>query len=139
MNITLDSVLTVAIGRNQQDGTPLADTDWNTFQRVVGITLERHGGIVVAHTHGGGIGSDGGNAGVLEESAVFVAINIDDLLGARRDLAPVLKAFGQSSACFAFDMAHEPVFATTDGFRPSLPDPGLEAWLEEGHGRRTQP
>lgn len=137
MNITLDSVLTVAIGRNGQDGTPMRTSDWLLFQAKVAGALVHAGGTIVAHTVGGGLGSDGVNEGSEEESAVFVAINVKDLNGARRGLAGVLRGFGQSSAAFAFDMAHEPVFPTADGFRPESVD-SFGAWLAEGHARRTQ-
>lgn len=136
-NITLDSVLTVAIGRNGQDGQPMNTGQWLAFQARVRLCLEHHGATVVAHTVGGGVGSDGVNDGADEESTVFVAINPVDLLGLRHDLAQTLRAFDQHSACFAFDLAHEPVFATSDGFRPSIPD-STGAWLAEGHTRRTQ-
>jgi hypothetical protein len=137
MTITLDSVLTVAIGRNGQDGQPMTTADWLLFQHNVAAELVSAGGTIVAHTVGGGLGSDGVNEGSEEESAVFVAINVEDLNGARRNVAQWLREFGQSSACFAFDMAHEPVFATPSGFRPASVDDGFGDWLAEGHARRT--
>jgi hypothetical protein len=136
MSITLDSVLTVAIGRNGRDGTPMSDRDWAEFQSLVAAELVSAGGTIVAHTTGGGLGSDGVNEGSEEESAVFVAINIEHLIAARRSIALALKLFGQSSAAFAFDMAHEPVFPTPTGFRPQDID-SFGALLAEGNGRRT--
>lgn len=136
MSITLDSVLTVAIGRNGSDGTPMDDLFWESFQSKVAAELVSAGGTIVAHTTGGGQGSDGVNDGEDEESCVFVAINVRALDGARQGIAGELRAFGQSSAAFAFDMAHEPVFATPDGFRRESVD-SFGAQLAEGNARRT--
>lgn len=138
MTITLDSVLTVAIGRNQADGTPMNTGQWLAFQHEVAASLLATGGTIVAHTLGGGLGSDGVNADQEEESCVFVVINVGRLDEVRRLVAMDLDRFDQSSACFAFDTAHEPVFATADGFRPSSVD-SFGAQLAEGNARRTAP
>jgi hypothetical protein len=139
MTITLDSVLTVAIGRNGQAGDPLPDHAWDLFQREVASSLLATGGTIVAHTTGGGLGSDGVNNGQEEESCVFVVINVGDPDRVRRLVAWDLGHFDQSSACFAFDLAHEPVFATPSGFRPASIDDGFGALLAEGHARRVSP
>lgn len=116
--VDLDSVLTIAIGRNNSNGQPLNDARWEEFQDSIKqlFTIDRTG-IVVAHTTGGGVGSDGVNEMASEESAVFVAINVNDATTMRQRLARVLKHYGQSSACFALDLAHEPVFTTENGYR----------------------
>lgn len=142
MSIQLDSVLTIAIGRNQQDGTPLCDDDWSDFQYQVIHRCEQAGGEVVCHALSvSAIGSDGRNRGQEEESAVFVVINVQRLEALRRTLSSDIEAYGQTSACFAFDMGHEPVFAgTTDGYRPQLSaaaiTDGLEEALNDGLARR---
>lgn len=112
----LDKVLTVAVGRNQSDGSELPDNRWQEFRSKVKSALEQQG-IVVAVTSGGGIGSDGLNDGSDEESAVFVTINPKSAEEARKSLAELLPEYGQGSACFAYDQSHEPVFATENGYR----------------------
>ena len=138
MTIALDSVLTVAIGRNGLDGTPLAPSAWRDFQEKVAGFLVLAGGTIVAHTTGHGLTSDGDTAGSEEESCVFVAINVEDLDRARKGVARALRKVEQSSACFAFDGAHDPVFPTANGFRPAAIDDGFGGWLAEGNARRTQ-
>lgn len=112
----LDRVLTVAIGRNNSEGVPLSNRRWRSFQNKVSFTLGRYGN-VVAKTNGGGVGSDGVNDGSEEESAIFLAINVSDIDAVRERIAQILPQFGQGSACFAIDREHEPVFATTNGYR----------------------
>lgn len=136
MTTTLDSVLTVAIGRNGQDGQPMDDDRWAQFQHEVAASLVATGGMIVAHALGGGLGSDGANEGVEEESCVFVTINVERLHKVRMMVAMDLDRYGQTSACFAYDMAHEPCFATPDGYRRESVD-SFGAQLAEGHARRT--
>lgn len=112
----LDKVLTLAIGRNTQDGTPLSDYKWRKFQTQARGVLSEYA-TVVAHTRGRGVGSDDDNNGKPEQSAIIVAINPRDAQKARERLAQLLPEYGQGSAAFSYDEAHEPVFATSDGFR----------------------
>lgn len=118
--MNLDTVLTLAIGRNNSNGQPLNNERWLEFQSQIKTLVNAdRSAIMVAHTIGGGVGSDGVNENEDEESAVFVIINAFSVTKMRERLARVLKHYGQSSACFALDMAHEPVFATNDGYRAS--------------------
>lgn len=115
----LDSVLTVAIGRNCSDGSALWDDDWSSFQERVKVLLSEYGTVVAAAV-GHGVGSDGVNDSQAEETAVFVVVNAYKFLtsGLRPMLAALLREYGQTSACFAYDLYHEPVFNTVDGGRP---------------------
>lgn len=112
----LDSVLTVAIGRNGSEGLPLSNEKWSEFRNRVSKTLKGYG-LVVANTLGGGIGSDGVNELESEESAVFVVINPKEVESLRVEVAKILPDYEQGSACFSFDSQHEPVFATENGYR----------------------
>jgi hypothetical protein len=112
----LDSVVTVAIGRNSKDGKPLTSRRWANFQNRVKMTLSELA-LVVAHTQGAGVGSDGVNESEAEDSAVLVAINPKDKELLRQRLAKLLPRYGQTSAAFAIDASHEPVFPTKDGYR----------------------
>jgi hypothetical protein len=124
----LDTVITVAIGDVGPAGQ-LSPGDWLYFQDEVRATLDKYA-TVVAQTSGQGLRSDDelgpdGNLVTpghdIEQTAVFVAINPHDIeLGFRRDLARILKRYGQTSACFAIDPKHEPVFTTPDGYRPQV-------------------
>jgi hypothetical protein len=136
MTINLDSVLTVAIGRNTADGSPLSDADWSDFQAEVARDLGVFG-TIVGSASGSGIGSDGVNTGQDEESAIFVAlVDCDQLGSCRASLAGLIGRYGQSSACFAYDLAHEPVFPTVDGFRPRVAP--VADFLADSSARRTQ-
>ena len=139
MTIQLDSVLTVVIGRNGQDGQPLSDEAWDAF-RLATLTMITAYGPVVGSASGSGIGSDGANDGQDEDSAVFIAlVDVNSLAALRRALAPILARFGQTTAAFAYDLEHEPVFSTTtDGFRP-LEVVEVIDFLAEGRARRTNP
>lgn len=139
MTTTLDTVLTIAVGRNGSDGVPMDDHTWDQFQFTV-ATLVGTFATVVGHGVGDGIGSDGIMDGVGEDSYIVVAVNPSDELALRAHLSDVLGRFGQSSACFSVDHFHEPCFAgTTDGFRPRVDDryASLEADLNDGFARRT--
>lgn len=155
MTITLDTVLTVAIGRNGQDGRPLTDSLWAGFQRQVLDLLKGEGTVVCHALSVSAVGSDGVNEGVEEDSAVFIAVNVRNEEVVRATLSNLLGAYGQTSACFAMDHFHEPAFAgTIDGYRPRLSPvmasldrevrqsrreqyASLEAALNDGFARRT--
>jgi hypothetical protein len=111
----LDRVLTIAIGRDGQNGT-LSRGKWLSFRRQCKQIAGKYA-TVVAFTKGAGIGSDDDRDGVPEDSAVLVCINPVDVDQLRQELAHLLPQYGQSSAAFAVDAAHEPVFATNDGRR----------------------
>lgn len=154
----LDSVLTIAIGDVTSEGVRLSPTDWAAFQGEVLNAIAASDGTLVAHAVGNGLTSDQPEQ-VLEATAVFLVVNCDNPGSLRKALARILPAYGQGSACFAFQMAHEPVFATTTGFRDgtplSAPEPvapavdgalsaifvadDLEQGLAATHGRRVQP
>jgi hypothetical protein len=135
--VELDTVLTVAIGRNGADGQPMSDPQWSRFQTETASRIQGNGAKVVCHALSvAAVGSDGSNDGQDEESAVFVAINPTDELELRRQLGTLLARFGQSSACFSLDHFHEPVFAgTTDGYRPRVAP--IDDPFAEGRARRT--
>lgn len=133
--VTLDAVLTVAIGRNGADGTPMSDHDWELFQRSVKCTLNVYGTVVCHALSVSAVGSDGLNDGQDEESAVFIAVNVDDEELVRKLIGQKLARFEQTSACFSVDHYHEPVFAgTTDGYRPRV---AIDDPFAEGRARRT--
>lgn len=114
----LDRILTIAIGDIRADGRPLSDELWLFFQDAILDALK--GADVVAHATGYGVTSDQGTE-TAEQTAVFVAVcnevAIDPI---RRQVARVLRRFEASSACFAVDHRHEPVFPTHDGYRPPV-------------------
>ncbi len=131
----LDSVLTVAIGRNRQDGSPLSEQRWGEFKATVAGHL-RHAGTIVGFGEGKGTGSDGVNEGEVEENAIFLAlVDADQLAGLRVLMAATLRRFNQTSAAFSFDLAHEPVFNTPNGWRPAE----VQDFTADGHSRRTMP
>lgn len=116
----LDSVLTVAIGDATQDGY-LSATEWADFQDDMRTVLDKFG-TVVAQALGKGVRSDDcvdeGEDHETESTCVFIVINHRPNDGIRAHVAQVLMQYGQSSACFAIDRAHEPVFGTKTGQRP---------------------
>jgi hypothetical protein len=133
----LDSVLTVAIGRNTSDGSPLSDNDWADFQRDVHRDLSVFGTVVGCGV-GAGFGTDGENAEQVEQNAIFVAlVGWDQLDKCRASIGALIGRYDQTTACFAYDLAHEPVFSTTtDGFRPRVAP--VSDFLADSNGRRTQ-
>lgn len=112
----LDCVLTLAIGRNYGDNVPLSNRRWNNFQCKLREVVSKQA-TVVGFSSGNGVGSDEGRNGEEEETAILVAINPKDVTVLRASVAQVIKHYQQSSAAFAIDNAHEPVFATKDGTR----------------------
>ena len=114
----LDRVTTIAIGDLDADGVRIADDTFRRSADRIAAAVERHGGTVYAVTFGDGIGSDAGNEGAAERSAVILCGNVVHPEWLRYDVASVLLDMGGSSACFATDAAHEPVFNTIDGRRP---------------------
>lgn len=114
--MVLDKVLTLAIGRNNSKGEVLPEGKWTEFQQRARAILSEEG-LVVAHAIGEAKGSDGVNEGAEEDTAVIVVINPKDAQKARTRLAALLPEYGQSSAAFAYDAEHEPVFPTATGFR----------------------
>ena len=112
----LDQVLTVAIGDLDSEGIKLTPTEWSDFRSDVRQVLDTYGD-VVAEVEGLGIGSDGLNEGQVEATAVYIVVNPERIDRLRAHLAQVIDAYGQSSACFALDQAHEPVFNTPSGYR----------------------
>lgn len=138
--VTLDTVLTVAVGRNGADGAPMSGSDWEIFRSNLRTVLSDSdtGGLVVCEALSvQAVGSDGVNEGADEESAVFIVVNPADEATVRLAVRDELQLFGQTSACFSVDHLHEPVFAgTRDGYRPRL---ALEDFTAEGRARRTHP
>lgn len=119
----LDSVLTVAIGDIDTDGNKLTPTEWSDFRSDMRQVLETYG-TVVAEATGDGVRSDDcvdeGDDHELEGTCVFIVINHEQNMGIRSHVAQVIRAYGQSSCCFAIDRAHEPVFATRTGNRDGV-------------------
>jgi hypothetical protein len=112
--MTLDKVITIAIGRNNANG-PLDDVTWSEFRTQAYEIVGAHAQIV-AYTSGSGVGSDDEREGQGEETAVILAVN-PTKPGLRQAIASLLLKYGQSSACFAQDRAHRPVWATKSGNR----------------------
>lgn len=114
----LDKVITIAIGRDGRNGT-LKSSTWLEFIRLTRTTISTHATLVAAAT-GAGVGSDDDRDGKPEETAVFVAVNPDNVSKLRSELASLLSRYGQSSACFALDTHHEPAWATATGERSEV-------------------
>jgi hypothetical protein len=117
--MVLDKVLTVAIGRNTSAGQAMPRSKWQQFQARAKAALAQEG-LVVAHAIGDATGSDGVNEGADEDTAVIVCINPRNVERARQSLATLLPQYGQSSAAFAYDSGHEPVFPTQNGYRAAI-------------------
>ncbi len=138
----LDSVLTIAIGRitnglsvvqqvrGPQPAQPLSELQWSLFREEV-FTLAEQFGTVVSFGDVIGVTSDQPDQ-EEEDSYVLVVINAD-VAALRPRLAEVLHRYGATSACFAHDADHEPVFDTEDGFRPSVPTSSAAAYAP-AHG-----
>lgn len=114
--MTLDTVTTIAIGDIDASGSPLHPDAWNRVRTAVAARSDAHG-TVVATAHGAGITSDQPDE-LSEQTFVVIVINVDDLTSLRESVADALRRYGLSSACFATDHAHEPAFATPNGYRP---------------------
>lgn len=113
----LDSVLTIAIGRNGSDNKPMWVGDWDSFKYDVKKCVNTSGTIVFTGNSDSAIGSDGANEGQEEDSYAIIVINIDNINELRANIAGILVKYGQGSACFALDKAHEPAFSTITGNR----------------------
>ena len=116
----LDKVLTIAIGRNDANGEPLSGAQWLDFCSRLDEIVAAHGTIVFAGSSDYAIGSDGANDGEQEESYALIAINPEDVRGLREDIASLLWVNRQTSAAFALDSTHEPVWYTIGGDRPAI-------------------
>ncbi len=113
----LDEVTTIAIGNMDSDGNFVSDWDWFAAQSHV-VRIAEDYGMVVAVTEGPGLTSD--QPGVeVEDSFVCVVINVTNQDKMREDIAYMLSRFDMSSAAYSTDYAHEPVFNTPSGWRPS--------------------
>ena len=128
--MTLDQILTVAIGTLDSNGRRIRE--FVLFERDILDVMELAGYTIVAETHGYGLTSDQPDE-TTEDTSVFVGIN-GDADKARPLVAGVLKTYGASSACFAIDSAHEPVFATEDGYRATGRTADLAAAYAPVHG-----
>lgn len=116
-----DVVVTVAIGAETESGM-LTDAELSAASYEIKRALKDSGAVVVAHTFGEGLASDGDRLGTVERTAVLLAVNpIPNRVDALRlHIAQTLRTFGMSSACFAVDGYHEPVFDTRNGDRPTV-------------------
>ncbi len=132
----LDAVTTIAVGELDRNGVPLSVPSWRslcTDIRLICQTL----GTLVAEAQGCGATSDQDDT-YDEATAVFIVINVADLPTLRRAIATRLHAYDLTSACFATDAAHEPVFNTTDGSRPSGPPcPISDRPAHKGHSESS--
>ena len=136
MSTILDTVVTLAIGRNLADGTPMADARWADFQTLCLEDMRYCTRLVVFSGNGSGLCSDGVHDGTPEESFVVIAINprnhvYVELL--REWIAAHLVEFGQVSAALAIDAHHTPVWATPNGERP-VAAPVTAALYAPSHG-----
>ena len=109
---THDRVLTIAIGDRLPDGTTLPRDKFRAAADSIAIATTHRGGEVFAITEGRGVGSDGDNLGAVETSALIRAGNVRDVQGLRRDVGSVLQSWGMTSAAFAIDRTHSPVWAS---------------------------
>ena len=134
--MTNDTVITVAIGRNGPDGTPMADALWSDFRAVVRADVAYCVDAVVFTGTGTASGSDGTNLHAPEESYAVIGINPHEgmVRMLRIFLADRLVEYRQTSACMAIDGAHEPVWNTADGSRPSGADYTTAALYAPSHG-----
>ena len=113
-----DRVLTIAFGDLDRDGRKIDGYSWRALRHLARVGVEMCGGTVYAITEGPGVGSDGVNAGESEGSMIVLAGNVRDVAKLRRYVAALLRDIDASSACFALDSVHEPVFAhNEDGSR----------------------
>ena len=112
-----DRVTTIALGDLRHDGSRIPADGFERIAERVAAEAEARGGTVYAVTYGEGVGSDGDNDGEAERSAVILVGNLDDVAGLRRHVAEALRASGLTSAAFATDGEHEPVFDTPTGER----------------------
>ena len=105
----LDTVLTIAIGG--------IDHLWSALDEIEKLVIQ-HGGQVFGMFEGFGFTSDT-EPRTTETSGVVLVGNVPTVHidGLRRTVAEVLRTYGTTSACFAIDPAHEPVWNTTDGAR----------------------
>lgn len=95
--------LTVSIGRNiYTTGAELGAGDWYLFRRQVRQAIQQAGGYIVADTTGRGVYD-----GVEEESAVFIALNVDNIEGLKKQIAKLLPVYSQESAGFGLDLMPE--------------------------------
>lgn len=112
-----DRVTTIALGDRRGDGSRIPGARFERIAERVAAEAEARGGTVYAVTYGDGVGSDGENDGEAERSAVILVGNVDDVAGLRERVAAMLRASGMTSAAFATDGEHEPVFDTPTGER----------------------
>lgn len=106
-----DRVIAIAFGDRDRDGRKVDEYSWRALRPLIRGVVEMCGGTVYAITEGPGVGSDGVNAGEPEGSMIVLAGNVRDVAKLRRYVAALLRDIDSSSACFALDSAHEPVFA----------------------------
>jgi hypothetical protein len=128
----LDKVLTVAIGRNNAQNVPMSDSQWDNFILRIGDIMESATTVVFAG-YGNAIQSDCLHAGQHEESYAIIGINPTNVRELRADIASLIWSYDQTSAAFALDAAHEPVFDTVGGSRPIAPS-ATAAQYAPSHG-----
>jgi hypothetical protein len=118
--MNLDKVVTIAIGRNISDGTPMTNNNWLDMQIQLIELVTRYAEIVF-RGEGSAVGSDGRNDGQYERSFVVIAINPKGgPNGLRLGVADLLVEFDQRSAAYSVDESHEPVWSTHNGKRPPV-------------------
>ena len=93
--------LTISIGRNIKN-QPMAAGAWYLFRRQLRDAITSAGGDIVADTTGAGVYD-----GIQEESAVFIALNIDNVEQLRADVARLLQDYQQEAAGFSLDLMPE--------------------------------
>ncbi len=116
-----DTILTIAIGDVTKHGDKLSADEWQRFKAGAHLLATLYG-TVVFRGDGAGVTSDQPTETDEQSHALIVVVDeTHDLDVMRWALADLLRRFGQSSACFAIDSAHEPTFDTHDGNRPAQP------------------
>ena len=99
------NTITLSIGRNINNKAMEAG-EWYLFRRQARAILEQAGGHIVADTTGAGVYD-----GVEEESAVFIALNVNNIEEARDRIAQLLSAYNQEAAGFTIDLMPELLYS----------------------------
>ena len=123
----LDQVVTVAIGRMDRNGNNLPLSSWTDVRDWVKDDCDANkywwGGTIVAEGDIRGVTSDQDTQS-HEDSYVVLVVNVEDVDRLRKEIALSIGAFKLTSACYAVDSTHEPVFSDThDGRRAPAPAP----------------
>jgi len=93
------SSTTISIGRNIGNDQQLSAGDWYLFRRQIKRMIQEAGGVIVADTTGSGVYD-----GIKEESAVFIALNVNKIEQLKKQIAQILPVYKQECAGFGLDL-----------------------------------